>query len=135
VRVVLDTNVVASGLFFSGPPSVILEEVFSGRVVIVLTAEIIDEYIRVVAELSKRYPRVNAEALLDEIIRRGEVRPSVTLLHPVCVDHYDDKFFECAVAGKAKLIVSGDRHLLDASGTFDVEVLTPRAFVDNYLQG
>jgi len=84
VRVVLDTNVVVSGLFFSGPPSVILEEVFSGRVAIVMT---------------------------------------------------DDKFFECAVAGKAKLIVSGDRHLLDASGTFDVEVLPPRAFVDNYLQG
>lgn len=110
MRVVLDTNVVASGLFFSGPPSVILEEVFSGRVAIVLTAEIIDEYMRVVAELAKRYPRVDAEALLD------------------------DKFFECAVAGKAKLIVSGDRHLLAASGTFDVKVLTPRAFVDNYLQ-
>ena len=135
MRVVLDTNVVVSGLFFSGPPSVILEEVFSGRVAIVLTAGIIDEYMRVVAELAKRYPRVDAEALLDEIIRRGEVRPSVTLLHSICVDPSDDKFFECAVAGKAKLIVSGDRHLLDASGTFGVEVLTPRAFVENYLQG
>lgn len=134
MRVVLDTNVVASGLFFSGPPSVILEEVFSGKVAIVLTAEIIDEYKRVVAELAKRYPKVDAEALLDEIIRRGEVRPSIMLLHFVCVDPHDDKFFECAVAGEAKLIVSGDRHLLDASGTFDVEVMSPRAFVDNYLQ-
>jgi putative PIN family toxin of toxin-antitoxin system len=134
VRVVLDTNVVASGLFFSGPPSVILEEVFFGRVTVVLTAEIIDEYMRVVAELAKRYPRVDAKALLDEIIRGGEVRPSVMLLHFVCVDPHDDKFFECAVEGEVKLIVSGDRHLLDASGTFDVEVLTSRAFVNNYLQ-
>lgn len=98
MRVVLDTNVIASGLFFSGPSSRIQDEVFSGRVTVVLTAEIIAEYARA-----------------------------------VCSDP-DDKFFACAVPGKARLIVSGDRHLIDVSGALGVEVLTPRAFMDSYLQ-
>lgn len=135
MRVVLDTNVVASGLFFSGPPAAILEEVFSGKVVVVLTPEIVDEYMRVVSELGRRYPQEEVSVLLDEIVRLGEIRTPVALLAPVCADADDDKFFACAVAGNARLIVSGDRHLLDVSGTLGVEVLTPRAFVDGYLSG
>lgn len=135
MKVVLDTNVVASGLFFSGPPSVILEGVFSGTVTPVMTAEIIEEYVHILVELGRRYPGVDATPLLDEIIRQGEVISPVGLLRPACADPDDDKFFACAVARNAKLIISGDRHLLDASGTFGVEVLTPRAFVDGYLSG
>lgn len=134
MRVVLDTNVIASGLFFSGPPSRILDEVFSGCVTVVLTAEIIAEYARVVDELGKRYSCADAAALLDGIVRIGEVVSPVDPLHAVCSDPDDDKFFACAVPGKARLIVSGDRHLLDVSGALGVEVLTPRAFVDGYLQ-
>lgn len=135
MRVVLDTNVVASGLFFSGPPSRILDEVFSGVVKVVLTAEIIEEYARVVSELGQRYKGADASVLLDEIVRIGEVVTPVDLLRPVCADPDDDKFFACAVSGKARLIVSGDRHLLDVSGALGVEVLTPRGFVDGHLSG
>ena len=46
----------------------------------------------------------------------------------VCEDADDDVFLACAVAAKAKIVCSGDRHLLACDGWNDIEVLTPRMF-------
>jgi uncharacterized protein len=51
----------------------------------------------------------------------------------VCDDPDDDKFFECAIAGGANLIVSGDKHLLKISDYKGIKVVRPRQFVDEYL--
>ena len=55
------------------------------------------------------------------------------LPEPVSVDPDDDKFIACALAADTKLIVSGDRHLLDIDGYQDIRVLKPRRFVNIYL--
>ena len=47
MRIVLDTNVLISGIFFSGPPYEILKAWREKRIQFVLSAEIFDEYIRV----------------------------------------------------------------------------------------
>jgi len=39
----------------------------------------------------------------------------------------------CALAARTRVIVSGDRHLLTASGRAGVRVLRPKAFVDKHL--
>ena len=51
----------------------------------------------------------------------------------VCEDSDDDKFLECAVGGKCKTIISGDKHLLKISGYEGITVLRPRNLVDKYL--
>jgi len=56
VRVVVDTNVLMSGIFFGGVPSRILEAWASGRVELVLSPDILEEYRRVGDELASRYP-------------------------------------------------------------------------------
>lgn len=38
------------------------------------------------------------------------------ILLSVCDDPDDDKFVECAIASKTKIIVSGDKHLLKVTG-------------------
>lgn len=134
MRIVLDTNVLASGLLFSGPPATILVAVEAGRIGLVLTPEVIEEYSRVVETLRKQYPRIGVSEALDRVIASGEIFAPVALLKPVCTDPDDDKFFACALAGKAKLIVSGDKHLRDASGSLGVDVLTPRNFVEANLR-
>jgi putative PIN family toxin of toxin-antitoxin system len=134
VRIVLDTNVLASGLLFSGPPAAILVAVESGRVSLVLTPEVIEEYSRVVEILLNQYPRIGASEALDRVIASGEIFAPVALLKPACSDPDDDKFFACALAGKAKIIVSGDKHLRNVSGSLGVDVLTPRDFVEGHLR-
>jgi uncharacterized protein len=51
----------------------------------------------------------------------------------VCADPDDDKFLACALASGARLIVSGDEHLLAVNGWQGIEVIKPRAFADRHL--
>ena len=48
-------------------------------------------------------------------------------------DPADDKFFACALAADCRVIVSGDKRVLAASGYEGIEVLRPRGFVEEYL--
>lgn len=134
MKIVLDTNVLVSGIFFAGPPAEILAACEAGRVNLVLTPEVVEEYRRVTGELLAHYPDADAETVLDRLILGSEIYVSVVLRNPVCTDPDDDKFFACALAGGAHLIVSGDKHLRNASGTFGISVLPPRTFVDNHLR-
>jgi len=65
MRVVLDTNVLVSGIFFSGPPSRILGAWRHGKLRLVYSPSILDEYERVLAELADEFPNINAQPLWD----------------------------------------------------------------------
>ena len=58
---------------------------------------------------------------------------TIKLSEPVCDDPDDDKFIACAISGRAKYIVSGDKHLLKESGYEGLKIVTPRQFLDRYL--
>jgi predicted nucleic acid-binding protein len=50
-------------------------------------------------------------------------------------DLSDDKFLECAVAGKAFCIASGDKHLLKLLHFRGIPILRPRELMEKYLRG
>ena len=134
MKIILDTNVFVSGVFFSGPPHKILKAWRDDRIAIVASAEIIEEYQRVGEELARQFSGVDLEPFLVLLAMEAEVVIAPPLPEPVCVDSDDDKFFACALAAGCRLIVSGDRHLKDASGYRGIKVKTPRRFVDEYLR-
>ena len=136
VRVVLDTNVLLSGIFFAGVPGRILDAWHAGRLELILSPAILAEYRRTGAELAVRYPArgESLTSILTLITRAAVMVDALALLHPVSVDPDDDKFLACAVASETQLIVSGDKHLLDVSGWNGIEVLTPRQTLDRYLR-
>jgi putative PIN family toxin of toxin-antitoxin system len=133
VKVVLDTNVLVSGILFTGPPHQILSAWSDGRFELVFTSDIHEEYRRVAAELQHQFPRVDLAAALDLVLVNAHAFPSAALEAPVCADPDDDKFPACAVASGAGTIVSGDKHLLRVAGFRGIEVLRPRAFLERYL--
>ena len=130
MRVILDTNVVVSGLFFGGAPRRILELWKEGAVEWVITSHILEEYRRVGSLLGRRYPGVNADPFLDFVARQATVVMPKKLPRPATADPDDEKFFEAAVGGDVRLIVSGDKHLLNATGSFRVQVLKPADFLE-----
>ena len=134
MRVVLDTNVLVSGIFFSGPPSEILKAWRDGGVQFALTPEIIDEYFRVAQKLSEGFAGIEINPILTLIIANSDIFQPPPFLHQVCEDAADDKFLTCALASTSSTIVSGDKHLLKLSGYQGITVLTPRAFVNQYLK-
>lgn len=133
MRVVLDTNVLISAIFFGGIPARILAAWGDGRFEMLGSVDIVTEYRRVVARLEQRFPSVDAQPVLDLLIRACHLVEPVPVPRSACEDPDDLKFLGCALAGRAGCIVSGDRALLRASGFEGVEVMTPSAFARRYL--
>jgi putative PIN family toxin of toxin-antitoxin system len=133
VRIILDTNVVISGIFFAGPPYQILKAWRGGKLHLVVSEEILAEYRRVGETLALQFPSIDLLPILGMLRANAEVISVKCLPEPVCDDPDDDKFLACALAGDCKLIVSGDKHLLKASGFRGINVLTPREFMKTYL--
>ena len=133
MKVVLDTNVLVSGVFFSGPPYKILEAWRSSKIRLVISAEILDEYSRVGDALAEQFPAVDLRPILELVNVNAEmVSPPAGPAARICDDPDDDKFFWCALAARCKVIVSGDKHLLSKSGFGGVQVLKPRDFLKKY---
>ena len=133
MRIILDTNVFVSGIFFTGPPYQILRAWRDGKLKLVISPAILDEYQRVGAALAEQFPAIDLGQILELVTIKAEVVQAQSLPEPVCVDSDDDKFLACALASKSKIIVSGDKHLLHVSGFREIRVLKPREFVDEYL--
>jgi putative PIN family toxin of toxin-antitoxin system len=130
VRVVLDTNVVVSGVLWRGTPYRLLEKmrnqyprlkIYSSTV---LLDELTDVFIRPyfsgrLAQIGKTAREVLTDYVeLVELVEPMEVPRIVR-------DPDDNHVLACALAARAELIVSGDRDLLDL-GTFrDVRILNP----------
>ena len=134
MKAVVDTNVFISGVFFSGPPFQILQAWKVGKIQLVVSLKILDEYRRVGKILAGEYPIIDLEPVLEYVLHNAIVFSAPPLPERVCEDGDDDKFLACALASGCDLIVSGDRHLLKVSGYQKIEVLKPRDFLDKFLQ-
>ena len=134
MRVVLDTNVVMSGLFFGGLPSRILEAWNRGGFEWVVSIAVLTEYRRVGLDLGARYPARSAvvNAFLAAVEARATVVVAAPLRVPVTVDPDDDMLFALALAARARAIVSGDHHVRAHDGWRRIAVHTPRSFVDTF---
>jgi predicted nucleic acid-binding protein len=72
-------------------------------------------------------------ALLDELVSRSIRVRIYWLWRPVAPDPDDDMVIECAVNGRAEVIVTfNTRHLQPAYDRFGILVLTPAAFLRRF---
>lgn len=121
-RAVFDTNVLVSAYAFGGVPAALMRAAIVGDVELVTSPALLAELARVLADkLDFDAPRV------DDVIRQvarvaAVVRPHARLT--VIADEPDNRVLECAVEGRADMIVSGDRHLLDLGEFEGVRIVT-----------
>lgn len=86
MRVILDTNVFVSGVFFTGPPYQILKAWREGRVKLIVSPEILEEYERVGKILAEEFPSIFSQSsILLQSSRRlfqlnGYLSVSATIL-------------------------------------------------------
>jgi putative PIN family toxin of toxin-antitoxin system len=134
VKAVVDTNVVVSRYIApGGTPARIMNYWEASAFQLLVSDSILVEYDRVL-----RYPRLVQRHHMDEIqIRRvvrrfrrfGVLCSPTESLSVVPNDPSDDKFLECAVAGEADFVVSGDPHLLDLRRFRGIEIVSPDTFL------
>ena len=133
MKIVLDTNVLISGIYFGGHPGEILEAWSARRFQLLVSTENLQEYLNVAERLADRYAGVEYESVLGLIVQNAELAQTSGLPEPFSTDPDDDKFLACALAGNSTTIVSGDSDLLNVSGYCGIKVLRPKAFVSECL--
>ena len=133
MKVVLDTNVLMSGIFFRGYPHRILRAWQAGHIELVASAEILAEYVDVAERLAAELGADEARATIALVATHANLVSAPPLPEQVCDDPDDDKFLACAAAAAVTIIVSGDKALRRTSGYRGIEVLTPRGFVEGHL--
>ncbi|NKB66927.1 MAG: putative toxin-antitoxin system toxin component, PIN family [Candidatus Latescibacteria bacterium] len=133
MRLVVDTNVFISGIFFTGPPHRILDAWRRSKVELVVDATILAEYRDTGLELAAQFDGVELAPWLDLLTVKAKMMETTCLEEPVCTDPDDDKFLACALASRSRFVVTGGKALLRTSGYKGLTVLTPRAFVNAHL--
>ena len=134
MKVVLDTNVLISGIFFSGLPARILAAWSDGRFELVATVEVLAEYRRVAERLQEKFSSIDINPVLDLVTQETRIVEPAFVPVSACDDPNDLKFLACALAGNASFVVTGDRALLRANGFQGIEVLTPRQFAQRLFK-
>ena len=128
MRVVIDTNVLVSGVFFGGKPRQVLEHIWHGEAEVFASPEIVQEYDEVVQDMIKRgQGHLKREALGIFLSCVNMIEPTAPV--QLCRDPEDDKFLACADTCRAVYIVSGDKDLLELSSFHDIEIVTAAEFL------
>ena len=133
MKIVVDTNVLISGVFFGGMPRNVLRAIINEKITACATQEIIDEYNEIVREMIARKQGHLNQDLLSPLIGAMELveaKSKFTLSR----DPDDDKFLGCAKDAKALYIVSGDNDLLVLGKFENIRIITAKDFCEQYLE-
>jgi len=132
MKIVLDTNVLVSGIFWGGTPLKILELWEKKQVDVLASRAILDEYLVNIDRLSKKYSRPDLSAAWSLIIPSRVKLVQVKKTFHLCRDPDDNKFIDCAISGRAPFLVSGDEDLLVLKKVMNLEILKPRQFLNKF---
>lgn len=132
MKIVLDTNVLVSGLLQPfGPSGQIVRLVASGDLVLYYDPRILAEYQEVLLREKFGFDPERVEALLEEI-RAGGIPVAARPLPVRLPDVDDEAFLEVALAGGAQCLVTGNEKHYPAKARSGVDVLSPRSFIELY---
>ena len=133
--IVIDTNVIVSALLFGGKPGKLIQLWKAGQIQPLISKEITEEYLRVLA-----YPKFNLSEKEIGFLFNHEILPyfKAVRIKPgrlkttIKADPSDDMFIRCAVSGMCKIIISGDRHLLDLKTYDKIRILSVSLFLKEF---
>jgi len=113
LRLVMDTNVLVSGIFFpKGNEAQILGYTIEGRAVLLASLDTLEELREVLTRPKFQLTQPEALAIFQMVLSRCEIVLNPEKAEARCRDPDDQKFLDCAVAGKADYLVTGDPDLL-----------------------
>ena len=127
LRVVIDTNVIISALNFGGNPKAVLELARRSHIRNTTSPFIINEIERVLTRKFGWQKDVTREVINDIQGFSHVVTPPETIA--VIKNLPDNRILECAVAGEADYLISGDHHLTDLKTFGTINIVTPMEFL------
>jgi putative PIN family toxin of toxin-antitoxin system len=132
LRIVLDTNVLVSGLLSPfGPPGEIVRMVSAGAIHLCLDARLLAEYEEVLLRPRFGLDPDAVATLLDYVDGTSE-KVASTPLSERLPDADDEAFLEVAVASGAEYLVTGNLVHFPAQACAGVSVVSPAVFIEAY---
>ncbi len=132
MRIVLDTNVLVSGLLSPfGPPGDIVRLITTGTVQVCYDARILGEYREVLLRPAFSFSQVQVESVLAQLEADGDLVTARPLPEDL-PDPDDEVFLAVALAGQADCLVTGNLRHYPAPRRQGVRVVSPRNFLELY---
>jgi putative PIN family toxin of toxin-antitoxin system len=125
MKVIIDTNAFVSGIIWAGKPAQIVSKWVSGEFELILSAELLAEYVEVIERLSKN-PQLGSH--WQEILIKKATFVSVTQTVDICRDPDDNFILALTLASGADYLVSGDKDILSISD-FPIRIVSPATFL------
>jgi putative PIN family toxin of toxin-antitoxin system len=127
IRAVLDSNVYVSAIVFGGNPRAILDLAEQGLFEVSVSDPIKADVERVLAlNFTWTKERIDEATYYLWTLAHATV-PRQTVND--CIDPDDNRVLECALEARAKVLVTGDNHLLKLHPYREISILTPKQFL------
>jgi uncharacterized protein len=127
-KIVADTNVILSGLLFTGSPRKILELALKGRIHLYTSTDLLRELEGVLALKFASHKQAIADTLTEirNLLYLAEPTQKLSIIKE---DPDDDRVLECALSAGVNIIVTGDKDLLRLKQFRQIAILTPAEFL------
>jgi len=128
-KVVIDTNVFVSGLTFKGKPREVLDLIWRGDIEACISSFIFKE----LEETLKKdfsWDRDQIKHTIEKIKAKTILIQPKNKVSVIKGNDDDNRILECAIEGKARYLISGDRkHLLPLKEYEGIKILSPAEFL------
>ncbi|MBI4116984.1 putative toxin-antitoxin system toxin component, PIN family [Candidatus Pacearchaeota archaeon] len=137
MKVVLDTNVWLSALFWEGEANKIVELIEKKKINVIISEKILNEIADVLKKEAKFHKFIddkneNIKDVIRTILYLSDLIDSKTEINTVKEDPSDDKIIETAIDGKASYIVSYNNHLLKLKEFGKIKIIHPKEFLKRF---
>ena len=134
IRITVDTNVLVSATFWYGASYRIIELVEQGKVELVLSEAIIQEFSAVLEYEEIKKKIVNKRLLMlrtvEKLVFMSKIAVPAIKIAVVKEDPDDDRILECAVTGDVNYLISKDNHLLKIVKYGKIKIVSPEEFLE-----
>lgn len=129
MKVILDTNVIVSGIFWKGVSEKVLYALADDKFKLVISSGIITEIIKTLTNFKIKLSFDEILLWLSILLWKAELVEPEERVDVIKDDPDDNKFIEAAIEGNADYIVSQDKHLLNIKEYQGIKIILPEEFV------
>lgn len=133
MNVVLDTNVIVSGLLWKSRTKVLFDLVDERKIKLCLTFKILNEVERVLNyhHIRKQLNSIGLTAaeILGYLLQVSKIYPDIEIKADI-VDQSDKIFLGVVFASNAEYLITGDKHLLILKSFQGTKIIKPRKFLE-----
>lgn len=128
-KVIIDTNIWISGLFWGGIPFQVLEKFYRRLVIVSFSKETFSEWNDKIVILAQFTGKMELYLKDKRLIEKNSLFIFPKEKVEICRDPKDNKFLEAAIAAEADFLISGDKDLLSLKKINNCSIINPTQFL------